>query len=76
MLLEWEVEIDGLFVLLRSSGVEWVLCVWVELVMWLLVEGIMLVFVGMRQMLGEGWDCLLLNVFVDLSVVIIGVLVQ
>ena len=73
---EWEAEVDGLLVTLRSSGAEWMPRAWVELATTLLVEGTTGVLVGTRALLGEGWNCRPLNVLVDMTVATTGVSVQ
>jgi superfamily II DNA or RNA helicase len=70
---EWDSELDGLLVELRSSGAEWVPRAWVELATRLLVENVCGALVGTRALLGEGWDCPPVNVLVDLTVATTGV---
>jgi superfamily II DNA or RNA helicase len=73
---DWDAELDGVLVALRSSGAEWVPRVWVDLATRLLARGTTQVVVGTRALLGEGWDCPPLNVLVDLTVAATGVSVQ
>jgi superfamily II DNA or RNA helicase len=65
---EWDGELDGVLVSLRSTGAEWMPRAWVELATRLLVEGTTGVLVGTRALLGEGWNCPQVNVLVDLGV--------
>jgi superfamily II DNA or RNA helicase len=73
---EWDAELDGVLVALRSSGAEWVPRVWVDLATRLLARGTTRVLVGTRALLGEGWDCPPVNVLVDLTIAATGVSVQ
>jgi hypothetical protein len=75
-LTEWEAEVDGLLVSLRSQGAEWMPRAWVELATRLLIEGVTSTLVGTRALLGEGWNCPPLNVLIDMTIATTGVSVQ
>ena len=61
---------------LRSSGAEWVPRAWVELATRVLESGVSGALIGTRALLGEGWDCPMVNCLVDLTVASTGVSVQ
>jgi hypothetical protein len=73
---EWEAAPDGVLISLRSSGAEWVPRAWVELATRVLESGVCGALIGTRALLGEGWDCPMLNCLVDLTVAATGVSVQ
>ncbi len=73
---DWEAEVDGVLISLRSSGAEWVPRAWVELATRVLESGVCGVLIGTRALLGEGWDCPAVNCLVDLTVATTGVSVQ
>lgn len=59
-----------------GEGEDWTTRVLVAVVTELLERGVTRCLVGTRALLGEGWDCLRLNVLVDLTVVTSGVAVN
>jgi superfamily II DNA or RNA helicase len=73
---EWEAAPDGVLISLRSSGAEWVPRAWVELATRVLESGVCGALIGTRALLGEGWDCPMVNCLVDLTVASTGVSVQ
>ncbi len=73
---DWEAAPDGLLVSLRSSGAEWVPRAWVDLATRVLESGVSGALIGTRALLGEGWDCPMVNCLVDLTVATTGVSVQ
>ena len=73
---EWEAAPDGVLMSLRSSGAEWVPRAWVELATRVLESGVCGALIGTRALLGEGWDCPMVNCLVDLTVASTGVSVQ
>jgi superfamily II DNA or RNA helicase len=73
---EWEAAPDGVLISLRSSGAEWVPRAWVELATRVLESGVCGALIGTRALLGEGWDCPMVNCLVDLTVAATGVSVQ
>ena len=73
---EWEAAPDGVLMSLRSSGAEWVPRAWVELATRVLESGVSGALIGTRALLGEGWDCPMVNCLVDLTVASTGVSVQ
>jgi superfamily II DNA or RNA helicase len=73
---DWAAEPDGVLVALRSSGAEWVSRAWVELATRVLESGVCGALIGTRALLGEGWDCPVVNCLVDLTVASTGVSVQ
>ena len=75
-LAEWEAAPDGVLISLRSSGAEWVPRAWVELATRVLESGVCGALIGTRALLGEGWDCPMVNCLVDLTVAATGVSVQ
>ena len=75
-LADWEAAPDGVLVSLRSSGAEWVPRAWVEVATRVLESGVCGTLIGTRALLGEGWDCPMVNCLVDLTVASTGVSVQ
>ena len=73
---DWEAAPDGVLISLRSSGAEWVPRAWVELATRVLESGVCGALIGTRALLGEGWDCPMVNCLVDLTVASTGVSVQ
>jgi superfamily II DNA or RNA helicase len=73
---EWEAAPDGVLISLRSSGAEWVPRAWVELATRVLESGVCGALIGTRALLGEGWDCPMVNCLVDMTVASTGVSVQ
>ena len=73
---DWEAAPDGVLVSLRSSGAEWVPRAWVEVATRVLESGVCGTLIGTRALLGEGWDCPMVNCLVDLTVASTGVSVQ
>jgi hypothetical protein len=73
---EWEAAPDGVLISLRSSGAEWVPRAWVDLATRVLESGVCGALIGTRALLGEGWDCPMVNCLVDLTVASTGVSVQ
>jgi hypothetical protein len=73
---EWEAAPDGVLIALRSSGAEWVPRAWVELATRVLESGVCGALIGTRALLGEGWDCPMVNCLVDMTVASTGVSVQ
>jgi superfamily II DNA or RNA helicase len=73
---DWEAAPDGVLISLRSSGAEWVPRAWVDLATRVLESGPCGALIGTRALLGEGWDCPMVNCLVDLTVASTGVSVQ
>ncbi len=73
---DWEAAPDGVLISLRSSGAEWVPRAWVEVATRVLESGVCGALIGTRALLGEGWDCPMVNCLVDLTVASTGVSVQ
>jgi superfamily II DNA or RNA helicase len=73
---DWQAAPDGVLISLRSSGAEWVPRAWVDLATRVLESGVCGALVGTRALLGEGWDCPMVNCLVDLTVASTGVSVQ
>ncbi|HEX5622592.1 MAG TPA: DEAD/DEAH box helicase family protein [Solirubrobacteraceae bacterium] len=73
---DWEAAPDGVLISLRSSGAEWVPRAWVEVATRVLESGVCGALIGTRALLGEGWDCPMVNCLVDMTVASTGVSVQ
>jgi superfamily II DNA or RNA helicase len=73
---DWEAAPDGVLISLRSSGAEWVPRAWVEIATRVLESGVCGALIGTRALLGEGWDCPMVNCLVDMTVASTGVSVQ